>query len=289
MTVNPWEDNQTLLSVIKDASAGNTIYPPRGRWGPRMQPNLQFFLVHSGHVNLDIDDQRFFIPAGYTAVLHPGHREDFYFASNMETCHDWIHIEIDEQAGGAAWGAIGPKLELLPRMVPLSDAMNHLSDALQTLTHSSMIEAQKDVRRALAAAVIRLYQTESQIERLEAAKHPAVVRAKSEIHKRFQDPLSLEDLADLSSVSGEYLIRLFRQHESVTPMRYLWNVRVKHALEMLRSTGLTLGEIADRTGFSSVYHLSRMIKKRSGQTPTEIRNWTWGGPVRVAPHDDLRD
>lgn len=192
------------------------------------------------------------MPAGYTAVLHPGHREDFYFASSMETRRHWIHIEIDEQAGGSAWRDIGPKLEQLPRMIPLSDAMNHLTDTL------------------------------SQNERLESVKHSSVVRAKAEIRKRYQEPLTLEQLADLSSVSGEYLIRLFRQHEGVTPIRFLWKVRVEHALEMLRSTGLTLSEIADRTGFSNVYHLSRMIKSFSGQTPTDIRkSGGWSGPANV--------
>ncbi|WP_276203355.1 helix-turn-helix domain-containing protein [Cohnella thermotolerans] len=102
------------------------------------------------------------------------------------------------------------------------------------------------------------------------------------MRKRYQEPLTFEQLADLSSVSGEYLIRLFRQHEGVTPIRFLWKARVEHALEMLRSTGLTLSEIADRTGFSNVYHLSRMIKSFSGQTPTDIRkSGGWSGPANV--------
>jgi AraC-like DNA-binding protein len=281
MTLNLWEDNRTLLSAIKDASAGYTIYPPGGRWGPRIQPNLQIFLVQSGHVNIHVDDQNYFVPAGQVAILHPGHREDFYFAKNMETWHHWIHIELEDSLLSPLSDLVPSKLELLPRMIPLSDAMNHLTDVLQTLTHGGMADAQKDIRCTLAVAVIRLYQTESQNERLESAKHPSVVRAKAEIRKRYQEPLTLDQLADLSSVSGEYLIRLFRQYEGLTPMRFLWKVRAGHALEMLRSTGLTLGEIADRTGFRSVYHLSRMIKSFSGQTPTDIRRSEWGGPAKV--------
>ncbi len=281
MPLNPWEDNRTLLSVISDATAGNTIYPPGGRWGPRLQPNLQFFTVHTGHVTIHIDEQSYFVPAGHAVLLHPGCREDFYFAENMETWHHWIHIEIADDMVGQTWNQIGPKLELLPRMISLSDAMNHLTDVLQTLTHSHLIDSQRDLRCTLAAAVIRLYQTESQNERLEAGKHSSVIRAKSEIRKRFEQSLNLDQIADLSGVSNEYLIRLFRQYEGVTPMRYLWKVRVEHALEMLRSTGLSLGEIADRTGFKSVYHLSRMIKKFSGQTPTDIRQSSWSGPARV--------
>jgi AraC-like DNA-binding protein len=269
--MNDWEDNQHLLSIVDNATAGQTVYPPGGRWGPRIQPNLQFVLVHSGHVNIHVDDQDYFIPAGSIALLHPGHREDFYFAKIMETRHRWIHIQL-----GDVNADIVRKLECLPRSIPLSDAMNHLTDALQALTHSSIQHNQVELRSTLAVAAIMLYQTESQNGWLEKGKHPSVVRAKAEIHKNYEEPLDLNKLAAITNVSSEHLIRLFRQSEGDTPMRYLWRVRVDHALELLQSTGLTLSEITERTGFKSAYHLSRMIKNLSGKTPTEIRRSSWG-------------
>ncbi|MED4604205.1 AraC family transcriptional regulator [Paenibacillus validus] len=274
MTVNFWEDNRELLSMVYNATAGASIYPPGGRWGPRIQPNLQFVLVHTGHAHIHVDDEAYFVPAGYVALLHPGHREMFYFADNMETRHRWIHIQLNESNP-----EIGQKLEGLPRYIPLSDTMNHLTDALQSLTHSSTQDNQDQLRCTLAVAAIMLYQTESQNGWLEKGKHPSVVRAKAEIHKNYEDPLTLHRLAAISNVSAEYLIRLFNQYEGVTPMRYLWKVRADRALELLQSTGLTLDEIAEQTGFKSTYHLSRMIKNFSGKTPTDIRRSSWRGTL----------
>jgi AraC family transcriptional regulator of arabinose operon len=252
--------------MVDNVTAGSTVYPPGGRWGPRMQPNLQLVLVHTGHVHIHIDDQVHFVPAGHVALLHPGHREDFYFAEKAETWHHWVHIQLND-----SYPEQRAMLELLPRFIPLSDTMNRLTDTLQSLTHSPLQDAQEDLRCVLGVAAIMLYQSESQHGWLEKGKHPSIVRTKDEIHKNYHKPMNLEELAGLSNVSSEYLIRLFRQAEGVTPMRYLWKVRVNHAQELLRSTGLTLGEIAERTGFKSVYHLSRMIKNFSGQTPTDIR------------------
>lgn len=267
MSENFWINNSRLLSMVDNATAGSTVYPPDGRWGPRIQPYLQLVLVHTGHVNIHVDDQAHFVPAGHVALLHPGHRENFYFAENLETWHHWIHIQLGDD--------IKPEqrrmLEFLPRFIPLSETMNRLTDTLQSLTHSSIQDSQKDLRCTLGVAAIMLYQSESQHGWLEKGKHPSVVRTKDEIHKNFKKPMNLDELAGLSNVSSEYLIRLFRQNEGVTPMRYLWKVRVDHAQELLRSTGLNLGEIAERTGFKSVYHLSRMIKNFSGKTPTDIR------------------
>jgi AraC family transcriptional regulator len=40
---------------------------------------------------------------------------------------------------------------------------------------------------------------------------------------------------------------------------------------MVRYDELTLSEIADRTGFSSVAHLSSQFKKLTGMTPTAFK------------------
>lgn len=141
MNVNDWVDNKHLLSVIDNASAGSTVYPPGGRWGPRIQPNVQFVLVHTGHVHIHVDDEVFFVPAGHVALLHPGHREDFYFAEKSETWHHWVHIEL-----GEANPELLRKLELLPRFIPLSETMNRLTDTLQSLTHSWVQNSQKELR-----------------------------------------------------------------------------------------------------------------------------------------------
>ncbi|WP_199616189.1 AraC family transcriptional regulator [Paenibacillus alkalitolerans] len=259
-------DKSHLLAMVDDATAGSTVYPPGGRWGPRIQQNLQLVLVHTGHVHIHVDDEVHFVPAGHVALLHPGHREDFYFSEKSETWHHWVHIQLNDNVPEQR-----AMLERLPRFIPLSDTMNRLTDSLQSLTHSSIQNIQEDVRCTLGVAAIMLYQSESRHGYLEKGKHPSIVRTKDEIHKNYDQPLHLDRLAALSNVSPEYLIRLFRQAEGVTPMRYLWKVRMDHAQELLRSTGLSLGEIAERTGFKSVYHLSRLIKNFSGRTPTEIR------------------
>jgi len=259
-------DKKCLLAMVEDATAGSTVYPPGGRWGPRTQPHLQLVLVHTGHAQIRVDDEAFVVPAGHVALLHPGHREEFFFAQKSETWHHWVHIRLND-----AFPEQRAMLERWQRFIPLSDTMNRLTDTLQTLTHGSIQETQQDLRCALGVAAILLYQSECRYGLLEKGKHPSIVRTKDEIHQNYQNPISLDELAGLSNVSPAHLIRIFRQAEGVTPMRYLWKVRVDHAQELLRHTGLSLSEIAERTGFKSVYHLSRAIKHFSGRTPTDIR------------------
>jgi AraC-like DNA-binding protein len=47
---------------------------------------------------------------------------------------------------------------------------------------------------------------------------------------------------------------------------------------MLSATGLTVAEIADRCGFQSPFHFSRLVKKLQGCSPRETRARSWAAP-----------
>jgi transcriptional regulator GlxA family with amidase domain len=51
-------------------------------------------------------------------------------------------------------------------------------------------------------------------------------------------------------------------------MAYLWSRRVATGVDLLAHTGLPVGEIARRTGFRPVHHLSRRVKEQTGAAPT---------------------
>jgi AraC family transcriptional regulator of arabinose operon len=100
---------------------------------------------------------------------------------------------------------------------------------------------------------------------------------KSLIQERYQEELALVDLAAKAHVSPGHLIRLFRKHEAMTPTQYLWRYRVERGVELLRTTGLAIGEVAERCGFKTSYHFARMVKAYKGRPPKEIRCNDWNG------------
>jgi transcriptional regulator GlxA family with amidase domain len=63
----------------------------------------------------------------------------------------------------------------------------------------------------------------------------------------------------------------------MTPIKYMWHYRLNQGLELLRSTGLSIGEIAERVGFKTSYHFARMIKQETCKTASEIRRESWQG------------
>lgn len=71
---------------------------------------------------------------------------------------------------------------------------------------------------------------------------------------------------DYSSLSA-----LFSEVEGITIEQYFLLQRLERVKELIKYGELTLSEIADRTGFSSVAHLSAQFKKLTGMTPTAFK------------------
>lgn len=76
-----------------------------------------------------------------------------------------------------------------------------------------------------------------------------------------------------AALNKEYssLSTLFSQVEGITIEHYFLLQRLERVKELIKYDELSLTEIADRTGFSSVAHLSGQFKKLTGMTPSAFK------------------
>lgn len=261
--------------VVTSAYAGTVVYGPGGKYGPRIQSDLQLVLVHSGSMIVEIDGVAHSVPPDSIALLKPGHEEQFHFNEKRDTWHRWIAVAVEPLLPDAA-----AYFESLPLYIPLTPRLNQLTNMLMSLQNDGCTSGE-EVVKALGRSAIWLYVTEHLHLGLSHLKHPAVLLAVETIHEKFGEDLSLSDLSQITGKTPEHLIRLFQRDETVTPIQYLWQYRVKKGLELLRSTGLKIGEIAEQSGFKTSYHFARTIKRHTGLTPSEIRKEHYNKPFRA--------
>jgi len=88
-----------------------------------------------------------------------------------------------------------------------------------------------------------------------------------ELNKKLSVLLSEKLKMDYHHISG-----LFSSIEGMTIEKYVILQRIEKAKELLMYAELTLSEIADKLGYSSVQHLSQQFKKTTGLTPTHFKN-----------------
>jgi len=90
------------------------------------------------------------------------------------------------------------------------------------------------------------------------------------IEKNLSDPmLSNTLLAEKMGISEVYLRKLFLAYYKTTPKQYILDMRLRKAKQMLMDTYLTVTEISQACGFSSLHHFCRCFKDKIGMTPTE--------------------
>lgn len=111
----------------------------------------------------------------------------------------------------------------------------------------------------------------------------AVVRVIEAMYQRIGEELTADDMARTAMYSKFHFSRVFRQVTGVSPGRFLSALRFQEAKRLLASTSLSVAEISNRVGYSSLGTFSTRFKSSVGVTPTEYRRG--GGcwpPERVA-------
>jgi len=86
-----------------------------------------------------------------------------------------------------------------------------------------------------------------------------------------QKDITLEELATLTNLHPNYLIRSFKKQFGVTPMRYLNDLRLEKIVSLLCGSDLSLKEIMKQTGFTEPAYFSGFFKQKTGYSPREFR------------------
>lgn len=81
----------------------------------------------------------------------------------------------------------------------------------------------------------------------------------------------LADLADHVGMSKWHFARQFSAAYGISPMRYVVEMRILRAKDLLRTTAMSLAEIAMECGFSSQGHMSTAFSLVTGTTPRRYR------------------
>jgi len=87
------------------------------------------------------------------------------------------------------------------------------------------------------------------------------------IEANFDQPCSLDSMARVAGVSRYHLVRIFRTAVGVTPNRYLSNVRLRAAAELLTTSKAPIAEIIYCTGFNDISYFYASFRETFRCTP----------------------
>ena len=94
------------------------------------------------------------------------------------------------------------------------------------------------------------------------------------IQQHYRESITLDEIAASGNISKSLCNKLFHKYVGDSPVNYLLNYRVRKVAELLRTTSLSLSEIASLTGFNGTSYMSEMFRKSFEMSPRDYRK-TW--------------
>jgi AraC family transcriptional regulator len=91
------------------------------------------------------------------------------------------------------------------------------------------------------------------------------------LHDRFRGPIRLDALALEVGLHADHVSRVFADRFGCSVGEYLRALRIDAALCELATTETPLAQVAHRCGFSDQSHLTRLVRRETGQTPRQYR------------------
>ena len=71
--------------------------------------------------------------------------------------------------------------------------------------------------------------------------------------------------------TSAYLTKIFNRYKGDTPLKYLTDIRIHEARQLLTDTSLPIREVGERVGYPDQFHFSKTFRKLTGLNPTAYR------------------
>jgi AraC-like DNA-binding protein len=156
------------------------------------------------------------------------------------------------------------------------------------LDRKSYLEASeglaKATRDARTLAEILLVYRRVIADMSEAAQRPMAARqnrslrrAVAYIHRHYAEPLRRATVARIAGFAPSYFSLLFKRTEKMTFERYVQDLRIERAKQLLAGTDLGMRRVAELSGFRTRFYLGEVFKRAVGKTPL---SWRAGSILR---------
>lgn len=105
------------------------------------------------------------------------------------------------------------------------------------------------------------------------SRQALILPAVEYIHAHYtNEQLSITKLSAMCQMSPEYFRNLFHSFYGTSPVKYINNLKITRAAELIASGMYSISQAATLSGYNDASHFSREFKKAIGVSPSEYSN-----------------
>ncbi len=267
---SPIEHAELFLTVC-----GIEHCPPDKSYGPVIRDDFHVHFILSGKGTLEINGQSYRLGRGQIFAIPPD-IETYYYADPKDPWHyTWVSF-------GGSKAAYYMEKAGFTSACPVRDAYVEPEDFLalteKILNHHELVIANELTRTALLYEILALL-VNSRNQNLEQQHKPRpldyspdiyVNHAVEYIHTNYRNA-RISDIASYIGITRSYLTHIFKQKLSISPQEYLLSYRLDQGSRLLRTTDLSIQEVASHIGYDNPLTFSKMFKNAYGLSPKNYR------------------
>ena len=270
-SLNP-EQSFTIRGTAKLLNVASAKYGGDWHSVPHTHNHMELFFIVGGKGQFLIDEQLYPVDVNNLVIINPNivHTEVSLNAQPLE--YIVLGIEGIQLAGSDTSDRQFNILDHFESVEISSCLRNILREMEQKNT------GYEDVCQAyMEILIIRLMRnitlavpTESQV--VSGNRQCASVKRYIDLH--FKEALTLEQLAEDAHMNKYYLSHAFKREYGISPINYMITKRIEESKYLLAETDLSMSQISQLLGFSSLSYFSQVFRRTQATTPMEYRQST---------------
>ena len=266
------ELSYTIRGTAKLLNIASSKYGGDWHSVPHTHNHLELFYIIGGKGQFLINDQLYPVNTNHLVIINPNvlHTEVSLNAQPLEYIVlgvDGIELSISDTSNG--------QFCILDHFESL-DMASCLRNILREMEMKQ--PGYEDICQAfMEILIIRLMRSTglsvpSETSVVSTNRQCAAVRRYIDLH--FKEALTLEQLAEEGHMNKYYLSHTFKKEYGVSPINYMISRRIEESKYLLAETDLSMSQIAQLLGFSSLSYFSQVFRKTQGLSPMEYRHNT---------------
>ena len=234
------------------------------RWGPGVRDHYLIHHVLSGRGYLEIGDQTYELQAGDTFLTFP-HTTILYYADKEEP---WEYVWAGFQ-GVEAQNLVESTDFTKDKPVLRGFFPEEVSGLLLDLygDYGTKAWCTPAITGRLYLLLSFLIQNATRQEKKKEERDFAYIVA-GYIMTHYEQPITVEALAELVSISQSSLYRCFTKKYHMSPKRFILEYRIQRACVLLKKNSYSIREISNSVGFEDPLYFSRAFKLVKGMSPS---------------------
>lgn len=91
--------------------------------------------------------------------------------------------------------------------------------------------------------------------------------------EHYMDNIDMTVFSQDLGFSSAYLTKVFNKYKGCTPGKFLTDIRINQAKQLLRNSDLPIRQIGEKVGYPDQFHFSKTFRKVTGYSPSTFRNF----------------